>query len=92
MDDLDPIFKGIYWEFHLKLLFDKNEDKINSFRIYLQNQFPSCRLSRSALSKVGENNLDKTSRIVTLRLYKGDKNFAKTELKKIEDFLNDEKN
>jgi hypothetical protein len=85
LDNFDKA-QGLYWEFHIKLLFDKIEGKPDEFRHSLQAEFPFARLSRSALSKPNQTQI---SRIVTLRLYKGDKDYAHNELDKLEEYLNE---
>jgi hypothetical protein len=78
---------SFYWEFHFKLLLDRDEEKIAEFRTNLQKKFPFTRLSRSALSKHEVNGNVKTSRIVTLRLYSGDKLSAKQHFDSVEAYL-----
>lgn len=76
-----------YWEFHYKVLFFKDEEKITQFRNGLELAFPMSRLSKSAMSKYEVSNSEKTSRIVTLRLYSGDKNNAELEFHKVQTYL-----
>jgi len=95
-----PVVKGvpigtqshIYWEFHLKLVIEKTEeqetqDRIERLRQAVHKSFPCSRLSKSAMSSVDARFPNKTSRIVTLRLYDGDKSYAENELNKLMDFL-----
>jgi hypothetical protein len=87
--DLDLLnYNKIYWEFHVKLLFDSNEN-IKEFEKQLEINYPEVRLSKSTLSKY--KNLDKICRIVTLRLYNGNKQNALGKLEKLLIFLNSQK-
>lgn len=76
-----------YWEFHFKVLFFRDEERITQFRKRLELTFPMSRLSKSAMSKYEVSNGEKTSRIVTLRLYSGDKNNAELEFHKVQMYL-----
>jgi hypothetical protein len=78
---------SFYWEFHFKLLFDRDEEKIAEFRKNLEKNFPMTRLSKSAMSKYEVTGNVKTSRIVTLRIYSGDKENAKIEFDKVYSYL-----
>ena len=80
--------KEIYWEFHIKILFEINDLIINDFRENLEKIFPSARLSRSALSHIEKRQSGETSRVITLRLYTGDKNNAQKELDNLVQYLN----
>jgi hypothetical protein len=78
---------SLYWEFHFKLLLNRDEEKIGEFRKKLEKNFPNTRLSRSAMSKHETQGNPKTSRIVTLRIYSGDKINAKYQYDRVEAFL-----
>lgn len=81
--------KEIYWEFHVKILFEINDLAIiNDFRENLEKMFPSSRLSKSALSHIEKRQSNETSRVITLRLYTGDKNNAQKELDNLVQYLN----
>ena len=56
-------------------------------RMKVQQVFPCSRLSKSAMSSVDAKFADKTSRIVTLRLYDGDKAYAENHVETLVDFL-----
>jgi hypothetical protein len=80
--DITPFNNNaIYWEFHIKIIFN-DDSKINDFRTMIQFEYPKAHLSKSALSK------DLHSRIITLRLYKGDKDNAAIEINDLIYYLN----
>lgn len=84
---------AIYWEFHIKLKFvvsdsaESTEARIDKFRLQLMEIFPYARLSRSAMSSVDVSGQGWTSRIVTLRLYDGNKKSAQDKLEELMSFL-----
>lgn len=83
--------KSLYWEFHIKLIFETTDISIiNNFRKNLEILFPCVRLSKSALSSVDKSQPGFTSRVVTLRLYNGDKNNAQNQLDNLLFYLNDQ--
>ena len=84
-----PQYEGKYWEFHIKLTFDlKSDEIVNTFRTQLMKDFPSTRLSKSAMSNFDVENPLKSTRIVTLRIYNGTKEDALVKLKSLEIYLN----
>lgn len=63
------------------------DDHIQSFREELMKNFPNCRLSKSALSNYDKTHSDNCTRIVTLRIYSGNKANATHNLDLLNQFL-----